>query len=290
MLGCEALGLRAEAAQLRFELLYAGAFHLRCLVGGAERAAMRFPALLPLQHGALGVFQRRGGVRFGVLHGGELRRKRSEFRAHCRQLLLVPGAMRGKVREGGVGLGEIGALALAQLAGVLDALLKARNVRADLVVAPLHGRQRVAVSGVHDALLLDRGLRGALCGELGLHGELAFAHCRVMHFRATVEVTQAQCQHFRRQPPLLFLQCLVAACRGGLALQVADLLVHLVAQVLQPLEVLTRLGDACLGLLAALLVARDPRRLLDEGAHVLRPRVDDARDHALLDDGVAARA
>src|SRR5256885_10640812 len=59
---------------------------------------------------------------------------------------------------------------------------------------------------------------------------------------------------------------------------------------LQPLEILAGLGDARLGLLAPFLVARDTGRLLDEGAHVLAPGGDDARDHALLDDGVAARA
>ena len=56
------------------------------------------------------------------------------------------------------------------------------------------------------------------------------------------------------------------------------------------LEVLARVGDARLGLLAALLVARDAGGLLDEGAHVIGARLDDARDHALLDDRVAARA
>ena len=49
-------------------------------------------------------------------------------------------------------------------------------------------------------------------------------------------------------------------------------------------------ADARLGFAAALLVARDAGRLLDEGAHVLVARLDDARNHALLDDGVAARA
>ncbi len=76
----------------------------------------------------------------------------------------------------------------------------------------------------------------------------------------------------------------------GLARQVADLLVDLVAQVLQALHVLARVGDAAFGFLAALLVARDARGLLDEGTHVVAARLDDARDHALLDDGVAARA
>ncbi len=75
----------------------------------------------------------------------------------------------------------------------------------------------------------------------------------------------------------------------GLAREVPDLLVDLVAQILQALEVLARVRHARLGFLAALLVARDARGFLDERAHVVASRLDDARDHALFDDRVAAR-
>ena len=47
--------------------------------------------------------------------------------------------------------------------------------------------------------------------------------------------------------------------------------------------------DAAFGLATAILVARDTRRFLDEGAHVFGPCFDQARNHALLDDRVAAR-
>src|SRR5690606_30691015 len=76
----------------------------------------------------------------------------------------------------------------------------------------------------------------------------------------------------------------------GLAREAADLLLDLIAQVLQPLHVFARVGHARFGLAAALLVARDAGRLFDEGPHVVAARLDDARDHALLDDGIAARA
>ncbi len=120
--------------------------------------------------------------------------------------------------------------------------------------------------------------------------QLALAHRAVLHLRAAVEVAQPQRQQFRGKRALLLLELLVAARGIGLALQVADLLLDLVAHVLQALEVLARVGDAALGLAAPLLVARDAGRLLDEGAHVLGLGLDHARDHALLDDGVAARA
>ena len=45
-----------------------------------------------------------------------------------------------------------------------------------------------------------------------------------------------------------------------------------------------------LGLAAALAVFRDARGLLEENAQLLGLRLDHARDHALLDDGVGARA
>ena len=110
-----------------------------------------------------------------------------------------------------------------------------------------------------------------------------------MHFSAAVQITQLQRQQLGRQPPLLLLESLVAARGGGLPLQMPDLLFDLVAQILQTLEILAGVGDAALGLLAALLVTRDAGRLLDEGAHVIGLRLDDTRDHALLDDRVAAR-
>src|SRR5207253_6451529 len=154
----------------------------------------------------------------------------------------------------------------------------------------LHRRQTLAVSRLHRTLLLDRGLGGALRGERLLHGELAPAHRGVVHLAAAVEVPQAQRQELRGEASLLLLQRLVAPGGRRLTLQVPDLLLHLVAHVLEPLEILAGLGDARLGLLAPLLVARDTGGFLDEGAHVLALRLDDARDRALLDDSVAARA
>src|SRR5690606_17379578 len=63
----------------------------------------------------------------------------------------------------------------------------------------------------------------------------------------------------------------------------------LLAQVGQALEVLARVLDPVLGLAAALLVLGDAGGLLQVHAQVLRARLDDLADHALLDDRVAAR-
>ena len=50
------------------------------------------------------------------------------------------------------------------------------------------------------------------------------------------------------------------------------------------------MADAAFGLAAPLLVAGNARRLFQESAQIVGPRLDHPRDHALLDDGVAARA
>ena len=290
LLGGQALSLRGELPQLIFQLLDARPFHLRGLIRVAHRPGVRLPALLPVLQRLLARLEDRARALLGVLRRLERGREVRDLRAQRLELALIALEVRAQITERGMGLGEIGALALAQFARVLDRLLEARDLGADLVVAALHHRQPLAVCGVRRALLLDRAFRGALLGECALHDELALAHRRIVYLRAAVQIAQAQRQQLRGQTPLLLLQRLVTPRARRLALQVANLLFHLIAHILQPLEILAGLGDARLGLLAPLLVARDTGRLLDEGAHVLALGVDDARDHALLDDGVAARA
>ena len=172
----------------------------------------------------------------------------------------------------------------------VDVLFGAADLRADFVVTRLHGAHAFGLLGLVDALRFDGRFRGALVGQRLLHRELALAHRAVLHLGAGIDLAQAQCQQLGRQAAFGFLQRLVAARGRRLALQVADLLVDFVAHVLQALEVFARVGDARLGFLAALLVAGDAGGFLDEGAHVIGLGLDDARDHALLDDGVAARS
>ncbi len=112
---------------------------------------------------------------------------------------------------------------------------------------------------------------------------------RVVDGCAAVDLAQPQRQHFGSEPALVVLQFPEAPRLVGLAREVADLLVDFVAQVLQALQPARASRRRGFGFLAALLVARNAGRLLDEGTHVLAARLDDARDHALLDDGVAAR-
>ena len=189
-----------------------------------------------------------------------------------------------------LGLLEVGALAGAQLAGVLDRLLAARGLGADLVAHRLHGGERLGLARVVRAALLDRGLGGAQAGDRGLERDVALARALRARDGLAVEVLELEREQLGPELALLLLQRLVAARGHGLALQVADLLVELLAQVVQAIEVLAGVRDAALGLAAPLLVLGDAGRLLEEGAHVVGLGLDEARDHALLDDRVAAAA
>jgi hypothetical protein len=68
---------------------------------------------------------------------------------------------------------------------------------------------------------------------------------------------------------------------------VADLFFDLVTQVVETLEVLPRMANAGLRLAPALLVPGNAGGLFEEHPQLLGPRLDEAGDHALLDDRVA---
>ena len=69
-----------------------------------------------------------------------------------------------------------------------------------------------------------------------------------------------------------------------------ELPAELVADVLHARQVLAGIGKPPFGLLAPLLVLRHARGFLEEDAQLLGLGLDHARDHALLDDRVGARA
>ena len=68
-----------------------------------------------------------------------------------------------------------------------------------------------------------------------------------------------------------------------------ELFLDLLAEVFQALEILAGVPNALLGFAAALLVLGYARRFLEERAQLLGLGLDEARDHALLDDRVGAR-
>ena len=74
---------------------------------------------------------------------------------------------------------------------------------------------------------------------------------------------KTNCQQLGLQASLVLLQFLVALGLAGLALEMLDLLVDLVAKVVQPVQVVAGMANAVLGLPAALLVLRNAGCFLD---------------------------
>src|SRR5476649_906756 len=101
--------------------------------------------------------------------------------------------------------------------------------------------------------------------------------------------------HLAQQPQQVLLalhialQFLELHCDPGLLVELLDLQRQLLADVGHPRQVLARVVQAVLGLAAPLLVFGDARRFLQEHAQFFRLGLDDARDHALFDDGVGTR-
>ncbi|OQA31436.1 MAG: hypothetical protein BWY57_02349 [Betaproteobacteria bacterium ADurb.Bin341] len=82
---------------------------------------------------------------------------------------------------------------------------------------------------------------------------------------------------------------MVTARHFGLRLQLFHLVAKFEPDILDPRQIFARILDAPFGFLAALLVTGHPRRFFQKNAQIVRPRLDNARNRALTDDGVGAR-
>ena len=285
-----ALALRHEPTELVVHFAEACALGFGRGRRGSQRLVEYLPVLLPGLHRAFRLGQACSRV---LLRGtGRLERgtKLGEQDLERRRLLDIPYAMRACILEALRDLLEFLALAAADLARMLHRLLGARYLGTNLVITTLHRGKRLAMRIVVAARTLDRGLDGALLGECRLQREVTLAQDRLARAGLGLDLAETQRQQFRLQLPLFLLQRLVAARGRGLSLEMPELLLDLVAQVAQAGQVLARVRDAALGLAAPLLVARNAGGFLEEGPHLVGLRLDDARDHVLLDDRVAARA
>ena len=75
----------------------------------------------------------------------------------------------------------------------------------------------------------------------------------------------------------------------GLRFEALHLVPQFAADVLDPGQVVARVGQAALGFLASLLVLGDAGRFFEEDAQLVGLGLDDARNGALTDDGVGTR-
>ena len=136
--------------------------------------------------------------------------------------------------------------------------------------------------------LLEIGLEASLIGKRGLELRPLILHESGAPARLLVVRPPLEREVFRLERPLCRLELTVLLGLRGLALKVCEPARELLAQIVQPIEVLDRVAHPVLGLAAAFLVLRDSRRFFQKVAKVIGLRLDDSRDHALLDDRIAA--
>ena len=116
------------------------------------------------------------------------------------------------------------------------------------VIATLDLGQRLALRVVLAARPLDGGLDRALIGDRRLQGDVARRQHGLPRAGLVRRLAQLERQELRLELSLVLLERLITARRGRLALQVLELLVDLVAQIVESLEILARMRDTALGL------------------------------------------
>ncbi|WP_449422549.1 hypothetical protein [Rhodanobacter lindaniclasticus] len=270
LFGLQRVAAARQVDALPIQVVELGAFHLGRAVGFAGVAGVSVPALLPVGELRLGAALRFGGVILHLLQSFEFRFAFGQRQAQGFDLFAVGGDVRG----------QFGMLALAVAMGALQAfgafavvphlLFDPRDLGADLVDVGLHGIEVLVGVDMPLAhgfqLRLDLALAGQLLLDLHLGGGQPGALAVVLALQTAVfERTQ-----FGFLACLFFLQQLPALGGAGLAVQVFQLLVHLVAHVAHAVEVFAGGLDAAFGFLAALLVLGDAGGLLQVGAQFLR--------------------
>jgi hypothetical protein len=269
-----------------------GAFLLQALVLGslAHRRAGRIVGEARLTQGDFGGGEGLRGLRqlrfqalpigIGRLLGrGQLHQARLGLHALLIDLLCTGAEARQLLRQ-----------ALALLLQGRERLLAAGDLRADLIPGLLGFAQGGRGLRVRVARRLDLRLARPHGGKrLFLRRYTAF-ECRSPLAGGGLQDPQPKPQQLPARLALGGLQFAKALRRARLALQGRQTLAQLVPQVVQARHVVAGMPNAAGRLVAALLVLGDAGHLLDVGAQLLGPRLDQAGDHALLDDGVAARA
>ncbi|MCY1216441.1 hypothetical protein D9M72_283140 [compost metagenome] len=293
----QALFFRRQAFAALFQLLQhlVGAallrgFELQGLLGLHDAGALLVEQLLrvaPLR------FQRR---QFVVLMGdGFLRLDRAAF-GHgqvffgLRQLvgglfglalplLALPGQR-----------GDLGLHAIARFHHVADLGFELADFGIGLIQRALRGVHAIGRPVVRGAHGFQLGLDVAQLRGLRFQVDLGLLDGALVAFLLLLGLALAQQP---QQVLLLFavgVQRFEALRHLSLAFQFFEVAAEFAQDVFDAGQVLARVGQAVFGLAAAFLVLGHARGFFQEDAHVIGLGLDDARDHALPDDGVGARA
>ena len=276
--------------QALFQMIDAGPLQLGLLGRARRRAIEVVPLGLPGLEGRLRRLDAGLGGLAVVFRHQEGRLVLGQSLVQFRQGRQVPVQQAGGCGAVPFQAGQLDLLAAAVLAGELNALLQPGDLGAHGIVPALDLIEVVRGLGKSGALGLDIRFQLALARQVGLQDHFLPAQCLVALAQILVQGPPAQGLELGVELALLRLEALVFLGGGGLPFQVQELLGDLLAQIREPVQVLAGVADAGLGLAAALLVLGDAGGLLQKEPQVLGTRLDEARDHALLDDGVTAGA
>ena len=178
---------------------------------------------------------------------------------------------------------------LARLGHEAELGFEPRHFGVDLVERALGGVDRVASPVVIHAGLLEAPLDLAQPCGLGLELDRDPVDLPRHALRFVLGVALPEPPEEVLLVRGLALEGFVLAGDLGLAGELLDLRLELAADVVDPRQVLARVGEAVLGLAAPLLVLGDAGRLFQEDPQLLGLGLDHPRDHSLLDDGVRPR-
>ncbi len=245
---------------------------------------------MPLDELGFRVTQRIGGGGRIALQFGEFGFAFAQVRAQCFELILIAADVFVDFRQCLVGFRAIAIKPFAQLAVVLNLLFDARDFAADAIHLALNLVQVFAGRLMYFAMAFDLRFDLALFGDQTFDFGFAVTQCVGVFVEFARERSVMQRAQFRFALEMFGLQFLPARGGLGLAIQMFELFLDFLAHIVQAFEVFARRLDAAFSFLAAFLVFRNAGRFFEIAAQFVRMRGDDLRDHALLDDRIAARA
>ena len=281
---------RLEIGNLLFQLDAAAVFHLLRLTTLRVFGGEGLPGFLPAVHFIFGRAQALAGFVEIAGGAGQLRRLFLQRGGQFLATLVVGLAMGGRLLPGELQLFLFAQVVAAGLARVFDGLFESRDLAADGVELGMHAVVALIGLGLGGPRPLRLRLGGAHGGQRRLIGVLVLGDQAILDAHAFVQIPVAQGAELGARQAFFLLELLEASRRLGLFFQPADLGLDLAPDIVDAIEVLACVADARFGLAPAFLVTRDAGRLFDETAQVLGLGLDDARDHALLDDRVGTRA
>ncbi len=139
------------------------------------------------------------------------------------------------------------------------------------------------------ATLLDLRVDGLLLCLPAAQLDLQLLNLLPIGAELGLERQQADGVQLGRQLALFLFELAVPLGRAGLAFEMLKLPVEFLADVVEPVQVFPGVANAVLRLPATLLVLRDSRGFLQVDPQIFGFSLNQLADHALLDDGVAAR-